>query len=185
MFGNHQRPARPIHKEQAKTALLKRAVRHVRHHLIERLEARQLLAAADPIINEFMTSNKTGITDPCGQTADWIEIYNGTGAPVNMAGWHLTDDVTLPAKWTFPSVNINPNSYQVVWASDCALTDPARPTASFKLDPDGEYLALTRPDNSVVTEFNPTYPAQLNDTSYGLSSTGVYQYMSSETPGAV
>jgi hypothetical protein len=184
MFGTQQRLSRPKHKERAKDALLKRAVRHLPHQLVERLEARQLLAA-DPIINEFLTSNKNGIVDPCGETSDWIEIYNDTGAAVNMNGWHLTDNIAVPNKWTFPSVTINNGQYLVVWASDCAIADPLRPTASFKLDPDGEYLALTRPDNSVVTEFNPEYPDQLDDTSYGLGSNGAYQYMTSETPGAV
>ncbi|HEV8603892.1 MAG TPA: lamin tail domain-containing protein [Tepidisphaeraceae bacterium] len=161
-----------------------RAVRHARHRFVEALENRQLLAATEPIINEFMASNKTGITDLCGQTSDWIEIYNPTAAPVNMAGWHLSNDIAIPDQWTFPNININANGYLLVWAGDCNQVDPTRPQASFKLDPDGEYLALTRPDNTPATEFNPNYPEQVNDTSYGLSSTGVYQYMTSETPGA-
>src|SRR5439155_20368014 len=143
----------------------KREGRHPPHHFIERLENRQLLAAADPVINEFLASNKTGIIDNFGDTSDWIELYNGTGVDVNLTGWHLSNDITLPAEWTFPNITINANQYLIVWASGRNLTDPAQPLhTDFKLDPSpGEYLALTRPDNSIVTEFTPNYPDQLNN----------------------
>ncbi|HEV8292064.1 MAG TPA: lamin tail domain-containing protein, partial [Tepidisphaeraceae bacterium] len=166
MFGTQQRLPRSIHQDRIKTALLKRAVRHLRHlphHLFERLEPRQLLAGADPIINEFLASNKTGITDNFNQTSDWIELYNGTGASVNLLGWHLSNDIAHPADWTFPNITINNGQYLIVWATGRNLTDPTQPLhTDFKLDPSpGEYLALTRPDNSIVTEFAPTYPEQL------------------------
>jgi hypothetical protein len=184
MFRTQKHPKRPLCKQHAKNALLKRAACNLPHHLFEHLEQRQLLAGTDPIINEFMASNKTGITDNFNQSSDWIEIYNPTGAPFNLQGYHLSNDIILPAEWTFPSVTIPTNGYVLVWASGRNLTDPAQPLhTDFKLDPSpGEYLALTRPDNSIVTEFNPTYPEQLEDISYGLGSNGTYQYMTSETP---
>jgi hypothetical protein len=184
-----------MHRTHGRLKILARKSRHARTALrkattiaiVEKLEQRQLLAGTDPIINEFMASNKTGITDGFGDNSDWIEIYNPTAAPVNMLGWHLSNDITLPNEWTFPSISINPNSYMIVWASGRNLTDPASPLhTDFKLDPNpGEYLALTRPNSSVVTEFAPTYPRQLDDTSYGLNSAGTsYQYMTTETPNA-
>ncbi|HEX2748793.1 MAG TPA: LamG domain-containing protein, partial [Verrucomicrobiales bacterium] len=38
---------------------------------------------------------------------------------------------------------------------------------NFKLDSEGEYLALIKPDLSIATEFAPSFPPQLPDTSYG------------------
>src|SRR5687768_587836 len=72
---------------------------------LEALETRTLMAFTEPFLNEFLASNGAGIKDdsvPAVRT-DWIEIRNPTAAPVNLAGWHLTDNKNQPAKWTFPS----------------------------------------------------------------------------------
>ncbi len=34
---------------------------------------------------------------------DWMELHNNDSSPVNLTGWSLTDDATLPAKWYFPT----------------------------------------------------------------------------------
>src|SRR2546423_11322151 len=70
--------------------------------LLEALEPRQLLAASDPFINEFLASNNNGLPDDYGAHSDWIEIYN-PGATANLTNWHLTDNKLIPAKWTFPA----------------------------------------------------------------------------------
>jgi len=50
-------------------------------------------------INEWMASNNSYL-DPVDEDADdWLEIYNPTGAPVNLANWRLSDDPALPAKF--------------------------------------------------------------------------------------
>src|SRR5688500_19463688 len=58
---------------------------------IETLEPRTLLAAT-PFISEFMASNANGIQDEFGETSDWIEITNTVASPINLQGYHLTDD---------------------------------------------------------------------------------------------
>lgn len=41
--------------------------------------------------------------------------------------------------------------------------------ATFKVDPDGEYLVLVRPDGvTVASEHAPEYPAQSTDVAFGL-----------------
>ena len=49
------------------------------------------VAAADPVISEFMASNHNSITDEDGDHPDWIEILNPDAATANMGGWALTD----------------------------------------------------------------------------------------------
>jgi hypothetical protein len=46
-----------------------------KHLLLEALEPRQLLAASDPFINEFLANNNTTtFLDDNGIRTDWIEI---------------------------------------------------------------------------------------------------------------
>src|SRR3954451_21988948 len=70
---------------------------------LESLEQRQLLAATDPIINEFLANNNTGIVDDRNAHSDWIEIYNPGASAADLSNWHLTDSKSNPAKWTFPA----------------------------------------------------------------------------------
>jgi len=85
--------------------------------LIDALESRLLMSAVDPVINEILASNTSGIGDEDGVKSDWIEIYNPSSQPVDMAGWHLSDDKLLPHLFTFPSTTINPGGYLIVFAS--------------------------------------------------------------------
>src|SRR6266480_4366348 len=105
----------------------------------EALERRVLLSAVDPVINEFMASNTSGITDQDGVKSDWIEIYNPGSSAVDLAGWHLTDDKSLSHLFTFPTTVINPGGYLLVFASgnDRAISG-SELHAGFKLDANGE-----------------------------------------------
>ncbi len=127
------------------------------------------LAAAGPVISEFMASNATTLADADGEFSDWIELHNPDAAPVSLAGYHLTDDAAELNKWTFPAVTLPPGGYLVVFASDKNRTDPADELhTSFRLGAGGEYLALVAPDGTtVVSEFAPVYPPQFEDESFG------------------
>lgn len=127
---------------------------------------------AEPVISEFLASNVTGLEDEDGQRNDWIEIHNPDTTPVNLDGWHLTDKSGTPAKWTFPAVTLPAKGFLLVWASEKNRRDPAGPLhTNFKLDAGGEYLALTRPDNSAAHAFSPSYPQQAPDVAYGVPVT--------------
>ena len=43
-------------------------------------------------INEFVSSNGSSFYDEDGDTPDWIELYNTTDQPINLAGFGITDD---------------------------------------------------------------------------------------------
>src|SRR5687768_10970848 len=88
---------------------------------VEALESRVLLAG-EPIISEFLALNSDGEQDNYGQRSDWIEIYNPGAAPVNLAGWHLTDDEARPTQWTFPNVTVPAGGFLRVWASERETT---------------------------------------------------------------
>ena len=133
-----------------------------------------LLASAAlgaPRINEFLPSNDEGIRDSFGKRSDWIEIYNDGEEAVNLLGYGLTDSEQKPFKWTFPETNLAARAYLLVFASDNNERTPGKELhCDFKLSASGEYLALTKPDGTKLSEFAP-FPAMPADLSYGLGST--------------
>lgn len=137
------------------------------------------------VISEFQADNQSGIRDDDGQRSDWIEIRNTGSVPISLAGWFLTDSKANLTKWRFPAVNIPVNKYLLVWASEKDRTAVDRPLhTNFKLDKDGEYLALVDPATNVVSSFDP-FPQQ-PDTSYGRdpADANLTGYYLVPTPGA-
>jgi len=126
------------------------------------------------LISEFMAENDNGILDEDFETSDWIEVYNAGAATVNLANWFLTDNAANLDKWQFPSTNLPPNAYLLVWASEKNRRVAGAPLhTNFKLDGGGEYLALVRSNMAggleVVWEYTPKYPNQEPNLSYGLA----------------
>lgn len=158
-------------------------------------------AAGPVIITEFMASN--GSTEPLrpgdlldedGDASDWIELHNMASIPVDLSGWHLTDNALKPAQWTFAPANIIPaGGFLIVFASGKNRSGAAgRPHTNFKLNADGEYVALIKPDGKTVAcefrmyEFEPGrfgFPLQRRDVSYGIYQ-NQHRYFASPTPGA-
>jgi hypothetical protein len=69
------------------------------------------------LINEFSSSNLSGITDEDGDRNDWIELYNHSASVINLGGYHLSDDALFLKKWTFPAIPLKPDSYLLIFAS--------------------------------------------------------------------
>ena len=126
-------------------------------------------AHADIVISEFLANNNIGLTDEDGETSDWVELFNNGASTVNLAGWRLTDDAGDTAKWIFPSVNLSPNGFLIIFASaKNRVNSAASLHTNFKLSSSGGYLALIRQDGSPSSVFNP-YPAQYPDRPYGTA----------------
>jgi hypothetical protein len=138
--------------------------------LIFLLQIEVRLEAQAPVISEFLAANQTGLRDSDGDWSDWIEIYNPGQAEVSLADWHLSDDPDDLMRWKFPPVTIPGQGFLLVFASgkDRSAANAELHT-NFKLTQDGEFLALTMPDGTVASAFTPTFPAQIQDLSYGLS----------------
>ncbi|MDC0937352.1 lamin tail domain-containing protein, partial [Pirellulales bacterium] len=133
----------------------------------ESLERRMMLDGA--AISEFVAANSNGLLDEDGDASDWIEIHNPTAEMINLAGWRLSDNDNQLDKWTFPSVEIPPDGYLVVFASKKDRADVGSPLhTNFQLSSGGEYLALTQPDLTIASDFGPQFPTQFANTSYGL-----------------
>jgi len=124
--------------------------------------------ALPPVISEFVADNAT-LDDGDENSTDWIEIHNRNTHPVDLSGYHLTDDATQLSKWTFPAgTNLSGKAYFVVFASSTNTPDSAGNLhTNFSLNAKGEYLALVAPDGTtIIQDFAPQYPPQKADTSY-------------------
>jgi hypothetical protein len=139
------------------------------------------------IISEFMADNGVGIRDEDGSRSDWIEILNLGPLEASLEGWFLTDDAANLTKWQFPNMVIQANQYLLVWASEKNRTNPGAPLhTNFRLSSEGEFLALVDPQTNIVSSFEPVYPPQRSDISYGRDRVDptLVGYFMTPTPGA-
>jgi hypothetical protein len=75
-------------------------------------------ADTDVVINEIMAANVHTLVDPQGEYDDWIELHNVTDQEVDLSGRYLTDDPTVPRKWSFPAgTRIPGRGFLLVWAA--------------------------------------------------------------------
>ncbi|MFW9596853.1 MAG: lamin tail domain-containing protein [Paludibacter sp.] len=142
------------------------------------------ISAQNIRISEIMAANDSVLTDEDGEYSDWIELHNYSGNDIYLGGWTLTDEVYFPYKWMFPDITIKAGEYLVVFASgkNRRVTGKALHT-NFNLKASGEYLALINPSGSIITEFKPAFPAQIENTSYGYFNDR-YIWFKPATPGS-
>ncbi|MEO7318562.1 MAG: CotH kinase family protein, partial [Chthoniobacteraceae bacterium] len=142
------------------------------------------LETGGPVISEFMADNSATLEDEDADSPDWIEIFNGQNATVNLVGWRLTNAPGNHAMWTFPSISMAPYTYKIVYASGKNRTiATGQLHTNFTLQKESGYLALVKPDGvTIATEF--TYGAQYKDVSYGEKGAArTLGYMQPATPG--
>lgn len=122
------------------------------------------------VISEVMAANSSAVPDENGEFHDWLEIYNGTGADLDLEGVTLTnrtDRITFP----FPAYTLRAGERVVVFASDSYQLDPTRPFhGKFKISSAGDHLYLYDPQMYLIDEvITPTLTA---DVSYVLMHAG-------------
>ncbi|HZV68589.1 MAG TPA: CotH kinase family protein [Saprospiraceae bacterium] len=102
------------------------------------------------VINEYSAANLHRDADNFGKHEDWIELFNRGASPVNLAGWHLSDDEDDATLWTIQEdITINPGGYMVFW---CSGRNAGKHT-SFKITQtknNPETLVLANPAGTVV-----------------------------------
>ncbi len=127
-------------------------------------------------INEFMCDNLNAVVDEFGENDDWIELYNSTTNPVNVAGLVLTDDYLELTKHRIPitdsdSMTIAAGGYLLLWA-DKDQEQGIR-HLGFKLNNIAEQIALSKYselDSAVIDSIS--YYAFAPNTSYGRQPDG-------------
>ncbi len=143
-------------------------------------------AAARVAINELMASNQATIADPQNDYEDWIELFNNTSQPIELAGWYLSDDPDKPRKWKFPAgTTIAAGGHLLVWADEDTDDTPGL-HADFQLSAGGESVVLTDTDargNTVIDRVD--YPRLEFDEAHGRlpNGSGAFQRVAA-SPGS-
>ena len=100
-------------------------------------------------INEISADNSIYINEYYKKN-DWIELFNSTDEPVDIAGMYLSDNLDEPTKYMIEgsgiSTIIEPHDYLIIWADK--LMNFIQLHAPFKLAAEGGYLTLTTSDFS-------------------------------------
>ena len=145
----------------------------------------QTVICQNLVINEIVTSNKTINQDEDGSYKDWVELRNNSASAINLTWFGLTDDSTLPYKWTFPNVSIGAGQYLLVWCSDKNKTVSGSPLhTNFKISSSGEAITLTNATGVTLDVVPAT--VILQNLSYGRlpNGTGSFVFFNVVTPAA-
>ena len=125
-------------------------------------------------INEWLADNAALVLDPAdGDSEDWLELYNPTGASVSLANWTLADSAPTPTTFVIPSgYSISAAGRLLVWADDETVqnTGSGQLHIPFKLSASGETLSLRAPDGTLVDTV--TFGAQVQNISQGRTPDG-------------
>jgi hypothetical protein len=134
-------------------------------------------------INEWLTSNTTGIRDLSGKREDWFELYNARSNPLDLGGYYLTDDLTRPTRWRIPAGNvIGPFGFALFWADKDPEEGPTH--ADFKLNDSTGAIGMYKDSNTPINTI--TYGRQRANISQGRLPDGApppFRSFSTPTPG--
>ena len=120
-------------------------------------------------INEWMASNHSYPDPADDDTDDWLEIYNPTGAPVDLANWRLSDNLAKPAKFVIPGgYSLPAGGRLLVWADNETVQNlvvNSQLHTNFKLSAAGGVILLSAPDGTLVDSVS--FGPQTTDRSEG------------------
>ena len=138
------------------------------------------------IINEFLASNVNWNVDEHGDYDDWIEIYNPTDQPIDLAGFYITDQFSNLAKWEIPggygdSTRVPAGGYRILWTDNQTAQGPLH--LGFKLSSSGEQIALVAKDGISIID-SISFVQQKTDVSMGRYPDGgaTWRFFEQPTP---
>ncbi len=142
-----------------------------------------ILIGQDVVINEFMSSNFNSYADEDGDYSDWIELYNKGSDTVDLEGYHISDNPANLYRWEFPTYQLEPGGFLIVFASGKDRSEGPHFHTNFSISKPGEPLFLLRADNAIVDSWPAT--ALVGNQSYGRVSDGAFSrcHFSSPSPG--
>jgi hypothetical protein len=141
------------------------------------------VTTAQIVINEYSCGNKSQHADATGGYEDWVELYNPTGASVNIGGWHLSDQKGQPLKWTIPAgVSIAAGARRMFYCSSRDGIFSGQYHTNFKLTQSSgsEELCLTNTSGTFIDSL--TIQKVRRNHSRGRTTDGAATWSVFETP---
>ena len=139
--------------------------------------ARRLTHNAEGLyINEILAT---------GKGSDWVELYNASGAQIDLSGMGLSDDQRHPRNWRFPEgASVPAGGYALVYLNPEGQLPEDAPggwAADFALS-EGETLSLCLSNGRVIDQVR--LGPQFRNVSFGRAEGhDVYRYFAIITPG--
>jgi len=125
-------------------------------------------------INEVMPSNTAACADSFGEYDDWVELYNASAADLDLTGYYVTDDTTMPMKGPLAAGIIVPaHGFKLLWADG---QTQGVDHLTFKLAAEGEQFAITAPDGTLIDSI--TFGAAATDVSFARLPDGTGDFAS-------
>jgi hypothetical protein len=133
-------------------------------------------------LNEVQPINSSTITNSLGQVAPWVEIYNGSGKPMDLSNYFLANNFTNLTEWAFPSGTILTNGeFRLVWL-DSGDSTPTELHAGFTVPASHGSVLLVR--NNFVgtnTTVDTTITTVTNVTTASTNITSTTTFVTNET----
>ena len=137
------------------------------------------------VINEVMSANRSFAQAQDGGFYDWVELYNGTGADIDLTGYGLSDSYMEPLRWSFPPVTVKSKDYITVYLSGLDTVSGSDIHTNFKLSAEkGEPLVLSDAQGVLIEQVE--VPAMTSNVSWGRDEenlTGEMLWFVGATPG--
>ena len=118
------------------------------------------ISVSQVVINEYSCSNEATIADNYGDYNDWFELYNPSGAAINLGGFFLSDNNNNPTKWPIPAgVNIAAGGRLIVMCTGRDEFTGGFLHATFKItQTKPEEIVLANPAGIILDQIttNPT-----------------------------
>ncbi len=135
-------------------------------------------------INEFMASNASTLLGPDGSYCDWIELYNTTGAKVNLGGYGISDDAGQPSKYKLPEgTAIEPYGILLIYCTGRETQEPSHIEAPFGLAAYAEDVVFSNKAGKILDSYS--YTRMQTDISMARipDGTGAFAVCAQPTPG--
>ena len=130
---------------------------------------------AQIVINEFSAANHQQFFDNYGEAEDWIELYNSSNSTVNLGGYHLSDKMNKPTKWTIPAgTSIPAHGFLLIWASNRDEHSNGFLHSNFKITQTkkSESIVLADPQGNLIDSHQLDIPNQTNHSWARISDGG-------------
>ncbi len=140
------------------------------------------------VINEFSAANRNDVQDNFNEYEDWIELYNTSSSTVDISGYYLSDNPSVPLKYQIPAgTTISANGFRLIWCSKRDVVVGNNVHTNFKITQTqmSEDIILSNTIGTLVDSHPIDIPNQKNHSTGRTTDGGPdWGVMLNPTPGS-